>query len=362
MRRRVRPRRRFPMAGTSAGTRNTKNGKLSRGRIPPLVTSPLILCTNLPCVASHRFYVNRHTKVSQWEKPTEPAIDPRAPAGPPPSYFPSTTGSPAVPIDSKPNPYDAKSNNPYDAKPNPYDTQSPAGGGAAAAYANTPPPGNFGGSTGGGPGGQEDEDARLARQLQAEEDARMRGTYPTPSPAHSQQSPFPAQLPPRSGGGSSDKAKGLLGKVFGAVSGKKAASSGSHYGQQQYPGGSHGGGGGGLGGALGGLMGRGSHGQHHPQQQYGGGYGGYPQQPGYGAPQHGYGGYPQQQQYYPQQHGHGMYGGGGHHGAYKKPGGGGMGMAGGAALGLGAGVLGGVLVADAIGDAQEDAYQEGFGE
>ncbi|KAK8107722.1 uncharacterized protein PG998_009735 [Apiospora kogelbergensis] len=44
----------------------------------------------------------------------------------------------------------------------------------------------------------------------------------------------------------------------------------------------------------------------------------------------------------------------------KKSGGGGMGMAGGAALGLGAGVIGGALVADAWNDHEQEAYAEGY--
>lgn len=44
----------------------------------------------------------------------------------------------------------------------------------------------------------------------------------------------------------------------------------------------------------------------------------------------------------------------------QKSGGGGMGMAGGAALGLGAGVIGGALVADAWNDHEQDAYAEGY--
>ncbi|KAK8006443.1 WW domain protein [Apiospora marii] len=44
----------------------------------------------------------------------------------------------------------------------------------------------------------------------------------------------------------------------------------------------------------------------------------------------------------------------------QKSGGGGMGMAGGAALGLGAGVIGGALVADAWNDHEQEAYAEGY--
>ncbi|KAK4102584.1 hypothetical protein N658DRAFT_495291 [Parathielavia hyrcaniae] len=277
------------------------------------------------------FYVNTFTKKSQWDKPTEPAVPPRddhlAPSGPPPSYTPGDSTTPA-PSDSK--------------KINPFETTNPAQQqGAAASYHNP---------------GAEDEDARLARQLQAEEDARARGSSPHPSQnaypqSHPQGgSPFPGQLPPRPednnthGGGSGSR--GFLGKLF-----KKTGHSG----------------GGSGGGGLGGLMS--SHGGSHG---VGGQHHGYPQQPSYYPQQqhqqHHYGGgggfMPPQQGYYPpaQHHGGGYYpqqGYGG--GAYgRKPGGGGMGMAGGAALGVGAGMLGGYMVADAINDSQEDAYQEGF--
>lgn len=47
-------------------------------------------------------------------------------------------------------------------------------------------------------------------------------------------------------------------------------------------------------------------------------------------------------------------------GGGRKPGGGGMGMAGGLALGAGAGLLGGALIADHINDEQQEAYAEGY--
>lgn len=212
----------------------------------------------------------------------------------------------------------------------------------------------------------------MARQLQAEEDARARGSYgPSPGTAASYASTpppqaYPSQLPPRPND-LAEKGKGLLGKLFG---GKKSGSSGH-------------GSSGGMGG-LGGILGGGSHGGQH-----GGHYGGhgapapYGGQPAYGAPAQGYGGYgappanyggypgqqgyyPQQPAYggYPQQHG-GPFGAFGSHGSHGKPhkSGPGMGaMAGGAALGVGAGLVGGALVADAIHDHNEDVYQQGFGE
>ncbi|KAK5661494.1 hypothetical protein OQA88_11398 [Cercophora sp. LCS_1] len=277
------------------------------------------------------FYVNTYTKKSQWEKPAEPAKPPgdEAPFGPPPSYTPGDKPAPA------------------DTKANPYDTQPQ--------------------TSGAGPSGStEDEDAKLARQLQAEEDARARGSYGgtptgaaaayanTPPPQGS--SAYPSQLPPRPND-LADKGKGLLGKLFG---GKKPSGSGSH-------------GSGGLGG-LGGLLGSGGHGSHggypgghapygqpaYGQQGYGApGYGqGYPPQggyyggqPGYYPQQPGYGGYPQQQ-----------YGGYGAHGKPHKSGGMGAAgaMAGGAALGIGAGLVGGALIADAIDDHNDEMYQQGF--
>ncbi|KAK0706863.1 hypothetical protein B0T26DRAFT_743990 [Lasiosphaeria miniovina] len=280
------------------------------------------------------FYVNTYTKKSQWDKPTEAARPPidDAPGGPPPSYAPGNT---AAPTDTKVNPYDDHSRG---ASTNPFKSD-------------------------------ESEDEKLARQLQAEEDARARGhssggpggaaaSYAnTPPPASV--SPYPSQLPPRSGGSEVDKAKGLFGKFFGKKTG------------------GGGGGGGGLGGALG-SFGGGGHSGHGGYGQQPGGYGQQPaygqqpmygqSQPGYGAPggygqPQGYGNYPPQGGYYPQQQG-GYYGGGGYPQQQQAPrkSGGGMGMAGGAALGLGAGVLGGVLIADAINDNQQEAYQEGYRE
>ncbi|KAM5342929.1 hypothetical protein ACJ41O_013895 [Fusarium nematophilum] len=258
------------------------------------------------------FYVNIYTKKSQWEKPTAPVFpaDEGAPDGPPPGYEP---GQGPVLTDTKKNPYDG------------HRDQTPGG------------PSN------------EDEDAKLAAKLQAEEDARARGgpggpqvpqgyggsSSPFPqnnSPFPQSSSPYPAELPPRDKGKSGG---GFLGKLLGK--GKQLAA-----GHQS---GSHGGYGGG----------------HPPQQQYYGqqshgypgqgppmGYGAQPHYgQGYGAPG-GYGGY-----------GHGPSYGGGQY-PQRKTGGGGMGMAGGAALGVGAGLLGGYMVADAINDSEQDAYQDGF--
>ncbi|KAK6226369.1 hypothetical protein QIS74_02416 [Colletotrichum tabaci] len=283
------------------------------------------------------FYVNLHTKQSQWDKPTEPAVPPPPPpaddqpGGPPPGYAPGP-GVPTPPVDQK--------TNPYDQKHNPYENQS-----------STPQPYGAGGSN------TMSEDERLARQLQAEEEARSRGAAPgshSPMPPgynlHQQQhqqpqSPFPDQLPPRAQEARGKSGGGFLGKLLG-----KAKT-----------------------GGMGGLGGSSSHAQPH--------YGGYPQQQQYGGypPQQQYGGYPPQQQYggYPQQPGYGAPGGygmqGGGYGGYgrgmggmggmgggRKPGGGGMGMAGGMALGAGAGLLGGALIADHINDEQQEAYADGY--
>ncbi|KAG5999094.1 hypothetical protein E4U54_002068, partial [Claviceps lovelessii] len=275
------------------------------------------------------FYVNVYTKKSQWEKPTAPVFpaEENAPTEPPPGYQPGKDAP--VATDVKKNPYE----NPTDEK------------------TGTVPHGKA----------SEDEDAKLAAKLQAEEDARARGGpappagygggggggggaaesyaqggYPGGQPS-SQQQQFPSDLPPREG--SRGKSGGILGKLFGK--GKQ------QQGQTGYPGG------------YGGYSPQPQQQQSYyssppPQQQYGGypqqGYGGYPQQgygqPGYGAPggYAGGGGYPQQQA------------------PGKKPGMGGamgMGLAGGA-LGLGAGMLGGALIADAVHDHDQNEYMQGY--
>ncbi|KAF1990648.1 hypothetical protein K402DRAFT_444066 [Aulographum hederae CBS 113979] len=254
------------------------------------------------------FYVNLHTKQSQWDLPTAPATGPGddlPPPGAPPSYDHGSTPSMGH---EKSGLHDQKtglsSNNPY----------APGGSGPAGASSHQ----NI------------SEDERLARELQAEEDARMHGgapggdrgasdsyygqggpggagQYPS-QPGYGQQSPPPGQygqqLPPRPEENSKGKSKGgFLGKLLG----KAGGSSSRPHGQQQYGG--------------------------YPQQQGQHFGGGYPPQGQYGGyPQQGYGGYPQQQQM-----------------AGRRPGGG-MGAAGGLALGAGAGLLGGALIGDAIAD------------
>lgn len=172
-----------------------------------------------------------------------------------------------------------------------------------------------------------DEDAALARRLQAEEDERARKNGGTSRDAMTDyaNTPLPPsaqnygqsqqELPPR------EQKKGLFSKLLGGKTG-----SSSQYGHQQQYGGQ----------------------QYPPQQQYNQ----YPQQGGYG----GGGGYQQQQQYYPQQSG---YGGGyqQQQPAPKKSGG--LGTMGGAALGLGGGLIGGMLLEDAIQDHDQNEYDQG---
>ncbi|KEY69665.1 hypothetical protein S7711_03149 [Stachybotrys chartarum IBT 7711] len=244
------------------------------------------------------FYVNIYTKQSQWEKPFEPVYPPQddnGPLGAPPSYQPGHSPAPS------------------DVKTNPYLQTS-------------------GVTPGAGSSSQVDEDARLAAELQAQEESRSRtGGYGGPNPppgygSHPQgQQNYSQQLPPRE----QKKSGGFLGKLLSKGSSRiSQGGGGSHYGapmQGHY--------GGHQGGYPGGHM-SGGYGQpHYSQGHHGGGYGG-----------HGGHGYPPQ--------------------AYGRSGrsGGGMGGAmGGAALGVGAGMLGGYMVADAINDGQEDAYEEGFG-
>ncbi|KAK0912235.1 hypothetical protein LTR91_023597 [Friedmanniomyces endolithicus] len=259
------------------------------------------------------FYVNTHTKASQWDRPTTPvyAAGDSPPPGAPPGYSHSTSAA------TGPEKGGYGTNNPY-------------------------------GSTG---GSSTAEDERLARQIQAQEDARVHGgsgsatsrgaldgTYGSGQPAaygqpaYGQQSSPYGQQTASYGGGQQDlpareeKSKGLFGKLAGKLTG---------------------------GGASGGR----------PQQGYGGG--GYPPQ------QQGYGGYP------PQQQGYG--GGGGYGGGYgpqpgygpqqgygpqyqqqQQPARSGMGAGGGALLGAGAGLVGGMVLMDAMEDHDQSEYQQGY--
>jgi hypothetical protein len=165
------------------------------------------------------------------------------------------------------------------------------------------------------PGPNMSEDERLARQLQDEEEVRARGhaaggagsagdyySQGAPPNQYAQQgynaSPYGQDQTSYAAPITQDKGKskgGLLGKLLGKASG----SSGSH--SQGLP------------------------------QQHGQYYGG---QPGYG-----------QTGYYPPQQGMGMMGR-----PQRRPGGG-MGMGGAAALGVGGGLLGGAMLGSALGDA-----------
>lgn len=264
-----------------------------------------------------------YTKKSQWDKPTAPVfpVDENTPDDPPPGYEP---GNGPAPTDTKKNPYEDRSG------------QNKHAGSSSA----------------------QDEDAKLAAKLQAEEDAKARGG-PTPPAGYAtggaadsyaqgqtgqSQGSFPTELPPRDDARGKDR--GFLGKLFGK--GKTPQSGQANYGGGYYP------------------QQQQNYYQSPPPQQYGGyaqqgppmgGYGG-----GYGQPP--YGGYPPQGGY------GGGYGGGYPQGGYqqqpgRRPGGGmggmGMGLAGGA-LGLGAGVLGGALIADAIHDHDQAEYNQGYRE
>ncbi|KHN98226.1 WW/Rsp5/WWP domain protein [Metarhizium album ARSEF 1941] len=266
------------------------------------------------------FYVNVYTKKSQWEKPTAPVfpVGENMPDDPPPGYEP---GNGPAPTDTKKNPYEDRSGQDQNA----------------------------------GSSSTQDEDAKLAAKLQAEEHARAHGG-PTPpagyasggaadssAQGHTGQShtSFPTALPPRDDARGKDR--GILGKLFGK--GKSPQSGQANF--------------------AGGYPQHSNYQSSLPQQHVGysqqgppmGAYGG-----GYGQP--GYGGYPPQP-------GYSAYGGGYPQGGYyqqqqqpgRRPGGGmggmGMGLAGGA-LGLGAGVLGGALLADAIHDHDQAEYNQGY--
>jgi hypothetical protein len=268
------------------------------------------------CLQKIRFYVNIHTKASQWEKPTAPAVNPNAdgaPPGPPPSYNHSDALSPNT--NEKQNP-----NNPYNKPASPR------------------------------PQSEIDADARYAAQLQAEENARAGGSSRGAADSYYNQGP-----------GSSSPGYGH----------SPGPASPPGYDQQQQQGD-------GKRGFFSKLMGKGSnHGPppqqyqqgYPPQQSYQQGYQqGYPQQGyppqggygGYGGPPPGnYGGYPPQpgygytspppQQYVQQQ---------------PPPKKSGLGAGGGAALGLGAGLLGGALLTEAFEShenfEEEQAYQQGY--
>lgn len=253
------------------------------------------------------------TGKSQWERPQtaaladEPAGGP--PSEPPPSYENSgPANADAVGAGAASRAGDKKalalgSNNPYNRS----DTEL-----GESAKAN---------ASGGASGSYTDDDARLAAQLQAEEDARAakeRSARDGPSP-----SPSPMGQPQP--GGERQQTSGKRG-FFSKLMGKGGRHDHNHS--------SH----------------HGNHGQaqHAPQHGY--------HQPAYGQPQPGYGypqqaGYPPGGYYPPQQPGYG-YGGYPPQGGYyppqsQRPG---MGAGTAAALGVGGGLLGGLLLADAVED------------
>ncbi len=292
-------------AGKLNGMNSTRSGKPFPQHRSLLRSLSLTVCP--------RFYVDIHTKRSQWEKPTQPVYPPdrdSPPPGGPPGYVGSDHFS-----------------NVSDKKSNPYDDHRGAGSAS---------PNNI------------DEDARLAARLQAEEDARAqqsRGNayqdyVNTSLPPQSS----PAQLPPR------EEKRGLFSKLLG----KSNSNQQPRYGQPGYGGGYQQGG-------------------YPPQQGYPPqeGYGGYPPQQGY-PPQGGYGGYPPQGYGgYPPQGGYGGYPPQGGYGGYpqqgyaqeppKKSGLGGLGAVGGAGLGLAGGLVGGMLIEDAIQNNDQNEYDQGYG-
>ena len=293
----------YPKVGKLFGTPSTRSGMFT------FATHALYLLL----IIVFRFYVNTYTKASTWEKPTAPATNPSAdaPPGPPPSYG---SGALAANTSEKHNP-----NNPY----NQPSTSS----------------------------NDLDADARLAAQLQAEEDARIGGSSRGASdsyynqnqnaPAYNQQSSSYSQQgqqspsfgnmqsPPydQQQGAKSPGKSGFMGKLMGKLGGGSHGQSQQGYPQQGY-------------------QQQGYPQQGYPQQGYQQGYPqqGYPSQ-SYGGypPQQGYGGYPPQQQY--QQ-------------APKKSGG--LGAGGAAALGLGGGLIGGALIADAVDDHDDHEYDQGY--
>ncbi|KAL2216821.1 putative WW domain protein [Thermoascus aurantiacus ATCC 26904] len=271
---------------------------------PPPGPPPPLVPEGWKAQFDDRFFVNLSTGVSQWEPPQRPAHQDEAshaapPSEPPPSYEQSGPANPAAAAAAGDKKTTLGSNNPYN---------QPGAGGSSL-----------------------EDDARLAAQLQAEENARAAGRSPAGASAD-YYNQGPAQTPPPGVQGSMlepqqqrSKSGGFLSKLLGKASGKHSSGYGNP--SPQYGG--------------------------YPPPQ--GGYGGYPhQQPGYGGyPGGGYGpggGYPPQGGFYPPQG----------YGAPPRRHGGGLGTAGAAALGIGGGLLGGALLANALDNDYEDGYQAGF--
>ena len=297
------------------------------------------------------YYVEQGSGKSVWDLPGTSTPPPPPPPPPqpdekPPSYEQSTPASAAaIPAN--------------DVKGSPSATTSPnTGGGASSSSAPPPIPAST------KPGGDEkaplpppaatgnnstyEADAKLAAELQAQEDARARALA-SPPPT------FPNQLPPRAGPEKRSRSRFSFGRLLGS---KKTPTQQHAFMSAPQPGHN-----------AGGYPGAGfQHGYTPPPP---GMYGSpQPQQPcgGYGVPpQHGYyGGYASPQPPYgaygpPPQQPYGQY-----YGAYQQPygqpygayaqqhqqqagrGRPGMGMASGVAMGAGVGLLGGALVASAF--------------
>ncbi|KAL8727141.1 MAG: hypothetical protein Q9166_006237 [cf. Caloplaca sp. 2 TL-2023] len=252
------------------------------------------------------FYVNLHTKVSQWELPTQPAYpsSPSAPSGAPPGYSGSGPTQPE--------------------KAGEIHTTHP--------YSSHPPAG----------GADVESDAVYAARLQAEEDERARAAG-RPTSRGAADTYYGAGGPQQQGYGQSQQPQppGYVGGYPGAPNPNQS------YDQQELPPREQKSKG--LGGLLSKLSGKASGGSSH-----GGGFG---QQHSY--PQQGYGGYPPQG-YPPQQHGYGGgFGGGGYGQPPKRHGG--MGTGGAMALGAGGGLLGGAMLANSMGGDDGGDYGGDYG-
>ena len=232
------------------------------------------------------FYVNLHTKQSQWEKPTHPALPPESSHSPPPGPPPGYGGGRVSPY-----PEDKShlgTNNPYASQHGSSSQQ------------------NLG------------EDERLARQLQAEEDERSRvagvdrGQADTYYGAGGAGAGVPGGQQPYGGGYPPPQQQ----SPYGGPSGYPPPQQ-PNYDQQALPPRQE------KKGGLSGLLGK-LGGKHGASGSHGGGY-------------------PQQHGYPPQQHG---YGGGGFGRPPRR--GGGMGPMGAGALGLGGGLAGGALLGSAM--------------
>lgn len=337
----------FPLASVPIISHGQERCARQRSR-SSLKPYPLSSYHRLISLSRYRFYVNLLTERSQWERPTAPAAaeysapPPPRPDELPPSYLESgpasSSGTPGIggaTGDMKKNPHDPAlgSNNPFYSQ--------------GSGKENPAPPIST------------DDDARLAAQLQAEEDARAAassqrqpdGRSPIPGGdgrGYDASGSSPQSLPPRpeeergrSSGG------GFLGKLLDKAKGAHSSGSSSSPFSRPPPGLHQPGYGYGHQPVNPYMQGGAGYYPPHPPQQMGGpyGYGG-----GYGGYGGGYGGYPPQAMGRPQ-----------------RRGGGGMGTAGAAALGVGGGLLGGAMLANAMddddyGDGYEDGVDAGGGD